>query len=125
MFIIYIREAFGKLHITNDLFVNINTFSFAVNQTLSISISDINDQYPLFVEKSYTVDIPEEMPVGMAVTVVTAEDKDIGKNAELTYTIIAGSHDHFYMDSIFVTGTGVIRIKKVPLWCSHFCGHIL
>ena len=77
------------------------------------------------MEKSYTVDIPEEMPVGMAVTVVTALDEDIGKNAELTYTIMPGSGDNFYMDSIFVTGTGVIRIKKVPLWCRHFHGHIL
>ena len=90
-------------------------FSFAVNQTLSITISDTNDHRPEFVETSITIDIPEEMPVGMAVTVVTAVDKDIGKNAELTYTILTGGRDHFYMDSIFVTGTGVVRIKKVTL----------
>ena len=63
--------------------------------------------------KSYTVEIPEEMLAGMPVSVVTATDADIGKNAELTYTIKSGDGDHFYMDSIFVTGTGVVRIKKV------------
>ena len=55
--------------------------------------------------------------MGTPVTVISATDADIGKNAELTYRIVSGDRDQFYMDSIFVTGSGVVRIKKVQLNC--------
>ena len=92
------------------------SFSVSAKQTLIVTITDINDHSPIFpTPKTYTVQIPEEMAVGTPVTVIAAADADIGRNAELTYRIVTSGRDQFYMDSIFVTGSGVVRIKKVQL----------
>ena len=52
-----------------------------------VIVEDINDNSPSFNQTSYSVTIPEIMPVGSMVVVVVATDRDAGINAEITYTI--------------------------------------
>jgi hypothetical protein len=58
--------------------------------------------------------MPEEIPVGGYVNYVQGIDEDIGDNAKLTFEIAGGrSQEYFYMDSIYASKTGAIKILKV------------
>ena len=52
---------------------------------VTIYVDDANDQAPTFQSNTYTETIGEDWPIGERVLVVTATDKDIGVNAELSY----------------------------------------
>ncbi|KAA0721886.1 Protocadherin Fat 4 FAT tumor suppressor -like protein 4 [Triplophysa tibetana] len=56
--------------------------------TLDISITDINDNAPIFSKQQYEVTVSEHALVGADVLNVTAVDKDEGSNAVVTYHII-------------------------------------
>lgn len=72
----------------------------------------------MFNPDTYQVDLDENQPVGSSVFTLSAEDADIGENAELIYTLIsAGDSKYFYVDSILEAGTGVVKIKEVSTAC--------
>ncbi len=52
---------------------------------VTIYVDDANDQAPVFQSNTYTETINEDWPIGERVLVVTATDKDIGVNSELSY----------------------------------------
>ena len=56
---------------------------------LTIYVEDANDQAPQFQAQHYTETIGEDWPIGERVLAVTATDKDIGANAELSYALVA------------------------------------
>uniref|UniRef100_A0A6J0U9H2 Protocadherin gamma-B5-like isoform X20 n=1 Tax=Pogona vitticeps TaxID=103695 RepID=A0A6J0U9H2_9SAUR len=58
------------------------------NKTISLQISDINDNSPAFEEPTYNVFVPENNPSGASIFMVKASDPDIGRNAHITYTIL-------------------------------------
>lgn len=79
-----------------------------------IDIDDDNDNAPEFPVGLYSISMPENQPIGTSVMEVVAEDLDIGENARLEYTITtSGDGDHFFMDSVFSTRTGVVKIHEV------------
>ena len=59
---------------------------------------DINDCDPTFIEDEYSVPIIENTPAGTRVATVAATDCDDGLNAELRYTITAGTLGTFSLD---------------------------
>lgn len=58
--------------------------------TVKIMVTDVNDNQPLFDKNVYKFNIDEEIPGASDVGELVASDKDIGKNAELTYSIVKG-----------------------------------
>jgi hypothetical protein len=52
-----------------------------------ISLTDVNDNAPMFAQNAYTKLIKEEMIVGKLVLTVDATDRDIGSNAKITYSM--------------------------------------
>uniref|UniRef100_A0A672FLB3 Cadherin-12 n=1 Tax=Salarias fasciatus TaxID=181472 RepID=A0A672FLB3_SALFA len=58
--------------------------------TVNISLSDVNDNPPRFSKSFFHLRIPESSAVGSAVGKIKAHDLDIGKNAEVEYTIVPG-----------------------------------
>uniref|UniRef100_A0A673D0Q7 Cadherin-12 n=1 Tax=Sphaeramia orbicularis TaxID=375764 RepID=A0A673D0Q7_9TELE len=54
--------------------------------TVNITLSDVNDNPPRFSKS----EVPESSAVGSAVGRIKAHDLDIGKNAEVEYTIVPG-----------------------------------
>lgn len=70
--------------------------------TVEISVLDDNDNYPQFSERTYLIDVPEdiEWTVRPTIAVIKAEDKDQGINAAVRYAIIGGNtQGHFNIDS--------------------------
>ncbi|XP_071958459.1 neural-cadherin-like [Antedon mediterranea] len=60
--------------------------------TATIIIDDVNDNPPVFNPTSYSETVPETLAKGSRVLDVLASDRDIGVNAELTFTIVSGNN---------------------------------
>lgn len=53
---------------------------------LQVSVSDTNDNHPVFKENEIEVSIPENAPVGSSVAQLHATDADIGDNAKIHFS---------------------------------------
>ncbi|KAF7692834.1 cadherin-7a isoform X1 [Silurus meridionalis] len=67
--------------------------------TVTVTLSDVNDNPPRFSRKSYQFSVPESLPVASVVAKIKALDADVGPNAEMEYRIIEGD------------GLGVFRVE--------------
>ncbi|XP_072306520.1 cadherin-10a [Eucyclogobius newberryi] len=79
--------------------------------TVSITLTDVNDSPPRFANHSFRVTAAEATEVGGAIGRIKADDPDIGRNAEMEYTIVGG-HDTFNIITDQTTQEGVVIIKK-------------
>uniref|UniRef100_A0AAX7VR02 Cadherin-10 n=1 Tax=Astatotilapia calliptera TaxID=8154 RepID=A0AAX7VR02_ASTCA len=79
--------------------------------TVSITLSDVNDSPPRFANHSFRVTAVESTVIGAAIGRIKADDPDVGRNAEMEYTIVGG-HDIFNIITDQITQEGVIIIKK-------------
>ncbi|XP_061217306.1 cadherin-22 isoform X3 [Neopsephotus bourkii] len=55
--------------------------------TVTIVVTDVNDNPPRFPQKMYQFSVVETAPVGTAIGRVKAEDSDIGENTDMTYQV--------------------------------------
>ncbi|XP_075272649.1 cadherin-19 isoform X2 [Opisthocomus hoazin] len=86
--------------------------AFSATATVTINLSDINDNPPKFQQRLYYMSISEEAPVGTTVGKVFAEDSDIGENAAMNYFIEGDSSDVFDIITNNETQEGIILLKK-------------
>ncbi|XP_053253352.1 protocadherin gamma-B5-like isoform X21 [Podarcis raffonei] len=56
-------------------------------KTITLQISDINDNCPAFEKPYYTAYVPENNPSGSSIFRVKASDPDVDQNAQITYSI--------------------------------------
>ncbi|KAK9971902.1 hypothetical protein ABG768_025243 [Culter alburnus] len=81
--------------------------------TVTVTLTDINDNPPKFTKGSYEFNIPEDLGIGKPGGRVKANDRDIGENAKSTYTIIGGDErDVFEIVTDAQTQEGILRLKK-------------
>ncbi|CDQ96329.1 unnamed protein product [Oncorhynchus mykiss] len=52
---------------------------------LQVTVTDVNDNKPVFRENQIEVHIPENSPIGTSVVQLQATDADVGANAEIKY----------------------------------------
>ena len=65
-------------------------FHFSLeNAFVEITVTDFNDERPVFSEAVYEVDVQELTPPNAIILIVNAEDADEGTNAEVRYSISA------------------------------------
>nr|XP_047123814.1 protocadherin Fat 4 [Hydra vulgaris] len=76
--------------------------------SIVINVDDKNDNKPEFENQEYKVELREDTPLNQFVIQVQATDKDIGKNAELTYELSGSNQDIFKIEK----KTGIIRTNK-------------
>jgi hypothetical protein len=62
--------------------------SFSVTANVTIMVSDVNDQPPVFPQDVYEVDIDESLSPGSSVIQVNAEDGDVMENAIVEYSLV-------------------------------------
>uniref|UniRef100_A0A8D2ML22 Cadherin domain-containing protein n=1 Tax=Zonotrichia albicollis TaxID=44394 RepID=A0A8D2ML22_ZONAL len=53
--------------------------------SVTVQVLDLNDNAPSFAQASYTVEVPEDLPVGALVLQLAAEDPDEGTNGQVSY----------------------------------------
>ena len=59
-------------------------FPFTDQASVTINVIDINDNSPIFAENMYEKSVPENLPVGSEVIIVTATDVDSGTEPSLS-----------------------------------------
>ncbi|XP_072573580.1 protocadherin gamma-A11-like isoform X8 [Paramormyrops kingsleyae] len=62
--------------------------SYSANKTLTLKLSDINDNAPVFERKTYTAHVMENNAVGASIFTIKASDADTGNNAHLSYFLV-------------------------------------
>uniref|UniRef100_A0A8C2EVM5 Protocadherin 2 gamma 28 n=1 Tax=Cyprinus carpio TaxID=7962 RepID=A0A8C2EVM5_CYPCA len=77
--------------------------SFSTNKTLSLKISDVNDNAPVFQRQSSTAYVMENNSPGVSVLSVKAHDKDSGNNARISY----------FLEDILVNGVSASTFISV------------
>uniref|UniRef100_A0A8C9WZ58 FAT atypical cadherin 3a n=1 Tax=Sander lucioperca TaxID=283035 RepID=A0A8C9WZ58_SANLU len=76
---------------------------------VTITVLDINDNPPVFERRDQLATVPEDVGVGTEVLRVYAASKDIGTNAEITYSIRSGNeHGKFHIHPL----TGAILVAQ-------------
>ncbi|KAJ6636635.1 Cadherin-87A [Pseudolycoriella hygida] len=75
---------------------------------VNITIRDVNNHAPQFLQKSYMASVVENTEVGLSILQVNATDLDTGVNAEIRYRIQQGSFDDFAINN----QTGVVTISR-------------
>ncbi|XP_044133350.1 LOW QUALITY PROTEIN: protocadherin gamma-B5-like [Bufo gargarizans] len=75
---------------------------------IKIFVQDVNDNYPIFSQKKYKLNLEENLPIGYIVLQLNASDKDEGPNAEISYLF---SHMSENAQQVFTINsqTGVIN----------------
>ncbi|KAG8186896.1 hypothetical protein JTE90_023783 [Oedothorax gibbosus] len=73
---------------------------------VNIRVLDVNDNAPYFTLKQYWVKVREDLPLGVVVIVMAANDPDLDEGGQVTYSL-TGS-DTFTIDPLM----GVVRLSK-------------
>lgn len=76
--------------------------------TVNISVLDVNDNYPIFIEDKDEIHIPENMAVGQEVYFARATDRDSGSNRTIFYTLSYNPDNYFRISET----TGVIYLNR-------------
>ncbi|GFY53896.1 neural-cadherin [Trichonephila inaurata madagascariensis] len=78
---------------------------FQTSVELNIDVTDVNDNSPRFEVPDYqSYGVPEDVPIGTSILLVSATDADSGKNADIVYSL---DKEDFTIDS-----RGVIYSNK-------------
>ncbi|XP_055975002.1 protocadherin-23 [Sorex fumeus] len=76
---------------------------------VSIEVVDVNDNPPKFSSLKYHAHVRESTPLGSPITVVSAEDTDVGSHAEVSYHLVSGNErGHFHLEET----TGILYLMK-------------
>ncbi|XP_065608005.1 cadherin-19 isoform X1 [Cyrtonyx montezumae] len=86
--------------------------AFSATTTVTINLSDVNDNPPKFEQRLYYMNVSEEAPVGTTVGRLLAEDSDTGDNAAMNYFIEEDSSNVFDIITNNETQEGIILLKK-------------
>ena len=80
--------------------------------TLTVSITDVNDNFPQFDQESYTAMVPETASPGQFITTITATDIDSGVFGDqgIRYMLNGTGAELFKVDPI----TGTITVAECP-----------
>ncbi|KAJ8267951.1 hypothetical protein COCON_G00131230 [Conger conger] len=80
---------------------------------VNVTLTDVNDSPPRFPQSTYHFRVPESIEMGFPVGRIKAEDDDIGRNAEMDYSIIGEEgRGTFNIVTDKRTQDGIIIVKK-------------
>ncbi|XP_053570854.1 cadherin-7 isoform X2 [Bombina bombina] len=81
--------------------------------SVTVTLTDVNDNPPRFPRRSDQYYVPESLPVGATVAKIKAADPDVGPNAEMEYKIVDGDGNGVFKISVDKdTQEGVVTIQK-------------
>lgn len=87
--------------------------------TVLITLEDINDNFPIFTQPTYTFSVPEDIRVGKPLGFLSVEDPDEPQNRMTKYSIMQGEYrDTFTIETDPKRNEGIIKPTK-PLDYEH------
>ncbi|KAH0618107.1 hypothetical protein JD844_017093 [Phrynosoma platyrhinos] len=83
-------------------------------KTISLKISDVNDNSPAFEKSSYTAFVPENNPSGSSIFCVHASDPDLERNSQITYSLLRSNIQELPLSSYFSINSesGIIYAQR-------------
>ncbi|KAJ6215568.1 hypothetical protein RDWZM_010068 [Blomia tropicalis] len=95
------------------------TPSLSSTSMITIYVDDVNDNQPEFYQKAYFIKVREDIPIGSRLTRITAFDRDDGRSAMISYSLVDSNNPHnqklttnslnmFEIDEL----TGNIRLRE-------------
>ncbi|TSV15247.1 Protocadherin gamma-A9 [Bagarius yarrelli] len=86
----------------------------STSMTIHLSVSDINDNPPVFEQQSYTAYVMENNKPGTSISSVSARDPDWRQNGTVVYSLVAGEINGAPVNSFLTVNsdTGVIHAVK-------------
>ncbi|XP_049421172.1 cadherin-7 isoform X1 [Epinephelus fuscoguttatus] len=87
---------------------------YSSSTTVTVSLTDVNDNGPTFQHHLYTFAVPENAAVGTTVGRIMAQDGDIGVNARMSYNLEDDLEESatFLIKTDPVTQEGVVVLAK-------------
>ncbi|KAG1673729.1 Fat-like cadherin-related tumor suppressor [Nymphon striatum] len=101
------RETNSKFELTALVQDSMNEDWFC-SSSIEIALTDVNDNAPVFSQEIYTVVVSEDVEVRTLVAKVHANDKDIGINRKISYSLQDSAENHFSINS----ESGILMVRK-------------
>ncbi|XP_004643959.1 protocadherin beta-2 [Octodon degus] len=87
------RETRSEYNITITV-TDLGTPRLKTQHTITVQVSDVNDNAPTFTQSSYTLFVPENNSPALLIGTISATDRDSGSNAQVTYSLLPPQHPH-------------------------------
>ncbi|EDL10160.1 protocadherin beta 11 precursor [Mus musculus] len=81
------RESRAEYNITITVW-DLGTPRLTTQHTITVQVSDINDNAPAFTQTSYTLFVQENNSPALQIGTISATDSDSGSNAHITYSLL-------------------------------------
>ncbi|XP_051030463.1 LOW QUALITY PROTEIN: protocadherin beta-14-like [Phodopus roborovskii] len=85
------RESRAEYNITITV-TDMGTPRLTTQYTITVQVSDVNDNAPAFTQTSYTLFVEENNSPALHIGTISAIDSDSGSNAHITYSLLS-THD--------------------------------
>ncbi|XP_052597936.1 protocadherin beta-4-like isoform X1 [Peromyscus californicus insignis] len=85
------RESRAEYNITITV-TDMGTPRLTTQHTITVQVSDVNDNAPTFTQTSYTLFVQENNSPALHIGTISATDSDSGSNAYITYSLLP-THD--------------------------------
>ncbi|XP_047411612.1 protocadherin beta-5-like [Sciurus carolinensis] len=93
------RESRAQYNITITV-TDLGTPRLETEHSITVLVSDVNDNAPAFSQTSYTLSVRENNSPALHIGGVSATDRDSGSNAQLTYSLLPPQDPHLPLASL-------------------------
>nr|XP_048307676.1 cadherin-23 isoform X3 [Myodes glareolus] len=90
--------------------------------TVFVTVLDVNDNRPIFLQSSYEASVPEDIPEGHSIVQLKATDADEGEFGRVWYRILHGNHGNNFRIHI---SSGLLVRGPRPLDRERNSSHVL
>nr|XP_042120338.1 protocadherin beta-18 [Peromyscus maniculatus bairdii] len=94
------RESRAEYNITITV-TDMGTPRLTTQHTITVQVSDVNDNAPTFTQTSYTLFVQENNSPALHIGTISATDSDSGSNAHITYSLLPTHDPQLALDSLF------------------------
>nr|XP_006112264.1 protocadherin Fat 3 isoform X1 [Pelodiscus sinensis]XP_006112265.1 protocadherin Fat 3 isoform X1 [Pelodiscus sinensis]XP_025044455.1 protocadherin Fat 3 isoform X1 [Pelodiscus sinensis]XP_025044460.1 protocadherin Fat 3 isoform X1 [Pelodiscus sinensis] len=95
-----------ELYLLNITIYDLGNPQKSTWRLLTVTVEDANDNSPVFLQDSYSVNILESTSIGTEIIQVEARDKDLGSSGEVSYSVLTDTQQ-FAINS----STGVVYVS--------------
>ncbi|KAK2116792.1 Protocadherin beta-15 [Saguinus oedipus] len=93
------RETRAEYNITITI-TDMGTPRLKTEHSITLRVSDVNDNAPAFTQTSYTLFVRENNSPALHIGNVSATDRDSGTNAQVTYSLLPSQDTHLPLASL-------------------------
>ncbi|XP_069340229.1 protocadherin beta-3 [Eulemur rufifrons] len=93
------RESQAEYNITITV-TDLGTPRLKTEHSITVLVSDVNDNAPTFTQTSYTLFVQENNSPALHIGSVSATDRDSGTNAQVTYSLLQPQDPHLPLPSL-------------------------